>query len=194
MEEEKWKKIKGYERYEVSSLGRVRNVEKGYLMRLGISNNYLTIILCKNGNIKIFYVHRLVASHFIPNPKNKKEVDHINHVRTDNRISNLRWASFEENRSNIEKYRKNISQFKGVDYSKANKKFRARIHHNKKEISLGYYENENDAVFAFNLFSLLINGDFAVLNPVPDDHMPSNEMWEYYSNIEDRLRKNNLLN
>ena len=45
-------------------------------------------------------IHRLVASHYIPNPDNKPQVDHINRIRTDNRVENLRWVTLSENQLN----------------------------------------------------------------------------------------------
>ena len=54
--------------------------------------------------------HRLVAKQFIPNPNNYPCVDHINHQRIDNHISNLRWVSLSDNN-------KNKSFYKGVNYA-----------------------------------------------------------------------------
>lgn len=54
-------------------------------------------------------LHRIVATLFIPNPENKKCVDHINGVRDDNRIENLRWCSHKEN-SNFELAKQNVSK------------------------------------------------------------------------------------
>lgn len=111
-----WKDIEGYEGlYQVSNLGRVKSLERQvwkkrqqcymrvreriiqqYISKVG----YYVVVLCQNGRKKTYYVHRLVAKAFIPNSENKPEIDHINTIRTDNRINNLRWATSKENSNN----------------------------------------------------------------------------------------------
>ena len=98
---EEWKKIDGYENYSVSSEGRVRNDKTGRILKVTPDKGgYLQVCLSKNGKQKTFNVHRLVAETFIPSPENKSCVDHINTIRDDNRVENLRWATHKENSNN----------------------------------------------------------------------------------------------
>lgn len=60
-------------------------------------NGYSAVNLYVGGQIKQRYVHRLIASTFIPNPDNLPEVNHKNEVKTDNRVENLEWISTKDN-------------------------------------------------------------------------------------------------
>ena len=61
------------------------------------SNGYFQVCLSKGGRAKNYLVHRLVAKAFIKNSENKKDINHINCVKTDNRVENLEWATRSEN-------------------------------------------------------------------------------------------------
>jgi len=58
------------------------------------------VSLYKNNNEKKLSIHKLVALTYIPNPENKYSVDHIDRNKTNNHISNLRWATFSEQMTN----------------------------------------------------------------------------------------------
>ena len=99
MADEEWRKTPCFPNYSVSSLGNVRRDRAGYSRPVKKYRNpagYEYVCLCKDGAIKSFAVSRLVAMAFIPNPAGKPTVDHISRVRDDNRISNLRWATYGE--------------------------------------------------------------------------------------------------
>lgn len=112
--DEVWKPVKGYEGlYEVSNKGNVRSVDrhvmcgKGYRLLKGKpmnphpnSDGYLTVGLHKNNQRNHYLVHRLAADAFIPNPNVLPFIDHINTVRDDNRVENLKWCSYKENANN----------------------------------------------------------------------------------------------
>ena len=101
---EHWKSIAGYEGiYEVSDLGRVKSLNYNHtetekILKPGKNNRgYLHVYLCKDGHVKKFKVHRLVADAFIPNPNNLATVNHKDEVKTNNVASNLEWMSVKDN-------------------------------------------------------------------------------------------------
>lgn len=107
---EAWKSIRNYEGYyEVSTRGRVRSLDRtisGKFYKGGLKslykdkNGYFYVVLTKDMISTKFAVHRLVADAFIPNPDNKREIDHKNTNRSDSRVENLRWVTHKENMNN----------------------------------------------------------------------------------------------
>lgn len=99
---EVWKKYKEYNEYEISNLGNVRTLKYGKIdiLKPNITRGYNRVKLRIDGKNKDFYVHRMVAEMFIPNPNNLPQIDHINTIRTDNRVENLRWCTAKENANN----------------------------------------------------------------------------------------------
>lgn len=114
MKNETWKPVVGYEGlYEISSIGRVKSLPKltnqyGAMsdtrlltpstIKFGKGGIYRQVTLSKDGDRgKRFLVHRLVAMAFIPNPENKRTVNHKDGVGINNHVSNLEWATDSEN-------------------------------------------------------------------------------------------------
>lgn len=103
-----WKDIMGYEGlYKISNFGRIKSLDRFILRKTGILsrikekilkqniNNwgYLLVNLYKNTNAKSIKIHRFVAIHFIPNPSNLPEVNHIDGIKTNNKLENLEWSN-----------------------------------------------------------------------------------------------------
>lgn len=94
-----WKKIDNYEEYFVSNLGRIKSIKgnKEIILKQNTAiHGYPSVTLYGKGK-KVYKVHRLVANSFLKNKDNKKHVEHINTIKQDNRVENLRWASPYEN-------------------------------------------------------------------------------------------------
>ncbi len=89
--------------YAVTSFGRIwsypKKGQKGQWLKLNRSKtNYIQVGLTKKGeNRKFKYVHQLVAKAFIPNPENKKQVNHMNGNKYDCKLTNLEWVTAREN-------------------------------------------------------------------------------------------------
>lgn len=127
--EEIWRPVVGWEGlYEISTMGNVRSVDKNVGMRTHgkkttkfvkgrmltpqhDKDGYTVIHLRDtfNGRNRLLKVHRLVAETFIPNPNNYPAIDHINGIRDDNRVENIRWCTISQN-ANFELAHKNRSE------------------------------------------------------------------------------------
>lgn len=98
---EEWRDIKDYEgKYQISNYGRLKNSQNYILSPFYDKEGYQRIYLWKNGKRKSWLVHRLVANTFIKKPYNKNFVDHIDTIRDNNIVSNLKWVNYLENANN----------------------------------------------------------------------------------------------
>lgn len=139
--ENEFKEIINYPNYEISNQGSIRNKINHKMLSLINKNGYLCINLCKEGHVKQHYVHRLVALNFLENPNNKRVVDHINNIKTNNNISNLRWCDQMQNCFNRKLNLNSSSGIKGVCFDKRTNKFRSYI----KNTYLGSFKTKEQA-------------------------------------------------
>jgi len=97
MNHEEWKQVVGFQNYEVSNFGRVRN-RYGKILNGSINKHgYHTVVLYKNKNQRRVMVHRLVAEAFLGKREVGKEINHINGIKTDNRVENIEWCTKSQN-------------------------------------------------------------------------------------------------
>ena len=116
--------IVGYENYLIYPDGKVYSKKsKRYLKHTDDGNGYYRISLSKDGIVKKHRIHRLVGLHYIPNPDNKRFLDHINRDRKDNRIENLRWVDKSENGLNRGEQINNKLGIKNIHYDKLQDRF-----------------------------------------------------------------------
>ena len=115
---EEWRDVVGYEGlYQVSNMGRVKSLSRRIVYKDGreynypskvmknqkVSTGYRSVTLYRVNGKKQYYVHRLVAETFIPNPNNLSDVNHKDGCKTNNILSNLEWCSHSDNQKHAYK-------------------------------------------------------------------------------------------
>ena len=143
-ESNEWETLKNHEDYEININypHQIRKKINNYIIKECDTNGYL----CCRLNNKTYLKHRLIAEQFIPNPDNLPQIDHINHIRTDNRIENLRWVNNGENG-------KNRTSNKGVKYNyfdKLPETAEALDSYNGHDLDGVYIDYENEKLYLFN--------------------------------------------
>lgn len=99
--QKEWRDIVWWNDYMVSDQGEVMRKKDGRILKQYVQKcGYAAVYLKKNGWTSAVLVHRIVAEAFLPRAKGKEYVDHINTIRSDNRVSNLRWVTPKENANN----------------------------------------------------------------------------------------------
>lgn len=135
---EMWKDINGYEGYyQISNEGNVRSLDRfdgvhdrqGTIIKPSLKQNgYLQVGLRKHSTRKWIGIHRLVAIHFIENPDNKPQVNHIDGNKQNNNVENLEWVTAKENQNHATRmgFRNNMPKGeKHPNYGKRGEKSRS---------------------------------------------------------------------
>ena len=165
MQKEIWKDVPNYEGiYQVSNLGNVKSLKWGkenLLNDVFDKQGYLIYSLHKNKIRKDIKGHQLVAMAFLnhmPDGTSKLVVDHINDIKSDNRLENLQIITQRENAFKTQgKY---SSKYKGVCWVGKRNKWMASIYLDKKSFFLGYFINEHEAHLAYqNKLNEVLNGN-----------------------------------
>lgn len=152
--EEIWEDVKGYEGlYKVSKNGLIKSMPKyrfnyELILKNTLNNSgYLVVALYghkKSGSS--LRVHRIVAQAFIPNPENKKEVNHKNGIKTDNRLENLEWSTRSENA--LHSYKTGLQKSHRIGVSGSKSPVAKLVLDTATGI---FYETRNEAAFAKNI-------------------------------------------
>ena len=160
---EEYKIIEGFDNYEISNFGNIRNRKTNKMLKLSNDKDGYKIITLTNNNVKTITkkVHRLVALMFIPNVHNKPFVDHIDNNRSNNTVNNLRWVTSSENHMNESLSPKNKSGAKGVVYDKARNKWKVQIRKDNKLYNLGRFDNIDEAIKVRQQKAKELFGEFA---------------------------------
>lgn len=157
-----WKDVLGYEgSYQCSSQGRVRSIDryvasksgstrmsKGIILAIKLTKRgYNSVGLCVHQKIKWALVHRLVYEAF--NGKTNLQIDHINDIPTDCRLSNLQALSSHDNNLKAKARKPKTSIYPGVHKVARNEKWRAQIGRNGKKYNLGLFNTQEEAHAAY---------------------------------------------
>lgn len=139
--------IKNFEDYQITDDGRVWSKQSNKWLKPFLSDSgYFCVNLYKGGILKQRKLHHLIGEAFIPNPDNKPYIDHINTIRTDNRIENLHWVTQKENCSNPQSVINRIESHKGqIPWIKGK-------HHTEETL-----ERKSNKVYQYTLDGKLVN-------------------------------------
>ena len=157
-----WKEIENLNgKYLISNYGNVKSLHTNIILKPGFNNGYAMVRL----NLKMYYVHRLVATYFINNNGNKKQVNHLDLNKSNNHIDNLELSSPKENtlhywdlvKKNIipinRKYYTRVkNNLSGISFYKPYNKWRLRININGQYKFLGYYATKEEALIFKNSY------------------------------------------
>lgn len=151
MKNETWKPVVGYEGlYEVSDTGLVRslNWERTKQVRVlrpgNVGRGYLFVQLSKDGHVKNFLVHRLVAQAFIPNPQCLPQVNHKDEDKENNSVANLEWCTARYNINYGTCSKRMAEKLRGRNLSEETRKKMSKTHRGKH-----WFNNGEKELYAF---------------------------------------------
>jgi hypothetical protein len=157
---ELWRTIEDYPNYSISTFGRVRNDTTQWILKPQIDiHGYYRVTLCGKAK-KNMKIHRLVANAFIENVNNKYCVDHIDRIKSNNNVSNLRFATSQENNMNKSKQCNNTSGTTGVVFEKKRNKWRAHIKLNGIKKLFGLFKTIEEAILKRKDLEIKFFGEF----------------------------------
>ena len=163
-----WKKLPTFNNHLISTHGRLKNITTNKIL-LGTKDEkgYMRYNLTYNKKQRRGKIHRLMLlafpCYFIY--MKGTQIDHIDGNKGNNKITNLRLCTNQENQWNSRSY-KGKSKYKGVSYRKDNNKWRAIIYYNKKPINLGQYNTEKEAAEAYNKKAKILYKEYSNLNKI----------------------------
>ena len=134
------------------AVGRHGRHKKGTLAGTKSRSGYRVISI----NSRRYMAHKL-AWLYVYGELPKNDIDHINRIKHDNRISNLRLASRSQNMQNVAKHKHNSSGQKGVSWMPSRNKWRAYINYNYKQLHIGTFDTFEDAVAAYKSMAIKVH-------------------------------------
>lgn len=127
--------------------------------------------ITSSGYVKIRFLRKQYVAHrlawlYMTGSWPKEEIDHINHVRWDNRWTNLRAATRQQQSACARLSSNNLCGYRGVSWDSRCEKWFGRIKYNGEVTYLGHYDNKEDAAFAYNVKAKEFFGEFAYENEI----------------------------
>jgi hypothetical protein len=162
MMEEEYRIIEDYPNYSVSNFGNVMNNGTGRILKPQKYNGYYGVNLGSNKIVRL--IHFLVCEAFIGKRDVGMQVDHIDLNKTNNHLSNLRWATRSQNQQHKNKSENCLSRFKGVTFDKCKNRWRSQCRIDGRPKFIGSFKTEIEAAEAYNDFIKENNLTFCIPN------------------------------